>query len=98
MEVLLRAEIRRLVLGPDDEILNLGRSARCYPPHLKAAIIAAGRGRCATPGCHADTRWLQADHIHPWNHGGETDTKNARPLCGHDNGHKSDTPPPPQSE
>ena len=98
METLLRAEIRRLVLGPDNEILNLGRSARCYPPHLKAAIIAAARGRCATPGCHADTRWLQADHIHPWHHGGQTDTKNAQPMCGHNNGHKSDTPPPPQRE
>ena len=96
--LLIGAELRRLVLGANNEILDLGTATRCYPPHLKAAIIAAGRGRCATPGCNAPTRWLQADHITPAARGGPTSTRNAQPLCAQNNGFKSDTPPHPQRE
>ena len=50
LEVLLRAEIRRLVLGPDDEILNLGRRR----PLLPAA--SQSRDHCCWEGSLRHTR------------------------------------------
>ncbi|MGF1600245.1 MAG: HNH endonuclease signature motif containing protein, partial [Acidimicrobiales bacterium] len=89
------AELRRLVLGADSEILDLGRAVRDFPRKLKQAVIAATRGRCTVPGCDAKAHWLQIDHIKPWARGGLTDLANAQPMCGFHNKQKSDQPPDP---
>ncbi|MGF1598046.1 MAG: HNH endonuclease signature motif containing protein, partial [Acidimicrobiales bacterium] len=89
------AELRRLVLGADSEILDLGRAVRDFPRKLKQAVIAATRGRCTVPGCDAKAHWLQIDHIKPWARGGHTDLANAQPLCGFHNKQKTDQPPDP---
>ncbi len=79
--VLAVATLRRLVLNPRGEILDLGRRSRTFPTHLRQALLAAARGRCQIPGCDAPPPWLQADHIHPWHRGGPTATSNGQILC-----------------
>jgi hypothetical protein len=92
--VLATAVLRRLVLGADGEILDLGRKVRTFPRHLKQALLARARGHCQTPGCDAPHAWLQADHLIPWSHGGRTATVNGQILCDGDNKRKRDQQPP----
>jgi hypothetical protein len=75
------AEIRRLVLSATGEVLDLGRSVRLFPRHLKAALLASTRGRCVEVGCDAPLAWLQADHVIPWSRGGPTAVGNGTIRC-----------------
>ena len=57
------ADFRRIVYGPDDEIINYGKARRGYAPPQYGALRAKYR-RCAHPwGCDRTGRFLQADHI-----------------------------------
>jgi len=84
------ATLRRLVLGASGEILDLGRTVRNFPRHLKDAMAAANCGRCADTGCDAPASWLEADHIIPWSRRGTTATANGQTLCGPANKTKRD--------
>jgi hypothetical protein len=84
------ATLRRLVLGATGEVLDLGRSVRTFPRHLKDALLVAARGRCSTSGCDAPPGWLEADHVIPWSRGGPTATHNGQILCAADNRAKRD--------
>ncbi len=84
------ATLRRIVLGTKGEVLDLGRASRLFPRHLKEALLAAGLGRCGTPGCDAPPAWLQADHIIPWSRGGPTATSNGQIRCAACNKAKRD--------
>lgn len=88
------AELRRLVMNAEAEILDLGSAVRCYPRHLKDAILAAARGRCAEPGCDAPLTWLQADHDMPFSRHGPTATRNGKARCDPHNKAKGDRVPP----
>ncbi len=87
------ATLRRIVLGAKGEVLDLGRASRLFPRHLKDALLAAGLGRCGTPGCDAPPAWLQADHIIPWSRGGPTATSNGQIRCAACNKAKRDRLP-----
>ncbi len=87
------ATLRRIVLGAKGEVLDLGRGSRLFPRHLKDALLAAGLGRCGTPGCDAPPAWLQADHIIPWSRGGPTATTNGQIRCAACNKAKRDQLP-----
>ncbi len=84
------AVLRRIVLGTKGEVLDLGRASRLFPRHLKDALLAAGLGRCGTPGCDAPPAWLQADHIIPWGRGGPTAVHNGQIRCAACNKAKRD--------
>ncbi len=84
------ATLRRIVLGAKGEVLDLGRASRLFPRHLKDALLAAGMGRCGTPGCDAPPAWLQADHIIPWSRGGPTAVHNGQIRCAACNKAKRD--------
>lgn len=86
--------LRRLIMTAESEVIDLGRSVRDFPAHLRDALLAAHRSRCATPGCDAPPEWLQIDHIIPWARHGPTALHNGRPLCDPDNKAKTDTIPP----
>ena len=86
--------LSRLVFGADNSILNLGRTVRSFPRHLRQALLVQGRGRCRAPGCDAPLAWLESDHIKAWSRGGPTDISNGQVLCGPHNKAKRDHDPP----
>ncbi|WP_427017801.1 HNH endonuclease signature motif containing protein [Pseudarthrobacter sp. P1] len=50
------------VLGAEGEILDVGRSQRLVPPHIRRALLIRDRG-CAFPGCDRPPQWTDAHHI-----------------------------------
>ena len=67
-------------LSKTGEILNLGRTQRCFTPQQRRALAARDKG-CIIPGCTAPARWCETHHLTPWKDGGKTDVINAALLC-----------------
>lgn len=72
--------LSRVVLGPDSEIIDVGRRTRLIPAGLRRAIIARDR-HCTWPGCDRDPRWCDVHHRRRWADGGATEATNLRLLC-----------------
>ncbi|GHE11288.1 hypothetical protein GCM10011381_24190 [Klenkia taihuensis] len=73
--------ITRVLLGPDGMPLNIGRSQRLVPPHIRRAAEARDGG-CVFAGCAAPSWWCDAHHVDEWiaDHG-ETSVENTALLC-----------------
>jgi|GEM_PF-833060 len=76
------ADIIPVLLGSEGRILDIGRAARVFPPHLRKALIARDQG-CAFPGCTIPAPWCEAHHITYWSRGGTSSTENGTLLCSH---------------
>ncbi|MHA7264652.1 HNH endonuclease signature motif containing protein, partial [Arthrobacter sp. TMN-37] len=76
------ADLIPLVLGGKGQVLDLGRSQRLFPPHLRRALVARDKG-CAFPGCTIPATWCEAHHIRPWAKGGTTTLTDGALLCPH---------------
>ncbi|QOT22093.1 HNH endonuclease signature motif containing protein [Paenarthrobacter sp. YJN-D] len=76
------ADILPVLLGTDSQILDIGRTTRIFPPHIRKAITARGGG-CAFPDCTLPAPWCEAHHITYWSQGGTTGTNNATLPCSH---------------
>ncbi|WP_426004768.1 DUF222 domain-containing protein [Paenarthrobacter sp. NyZ202] len=76
------ADILPVLLGTDGQILDIGRTTRIFPPHIRKAITARDQG-CAFPDCTIPAPWCEAHHITYWSHGGPTSTNNGTLLCSH---------------
>ncbi|MDQ0076570.1 HNH endonuclease signature motif containing protein [Arthrobacter oryzae] len=76
------ADIIPVLLGSEGRILDIGRTTRIFPPHIRKAITARDQG-CAFPGCTIPAPWCEAHHITYWSHGGPTGTDNGTLLCSH---------------
>ncbi|MFC8040521.1 DUF222 domain-containing protein, partial [Paenarthrobacter sp. NPDC057355] len=76
------ADIIPVLLGTDSQILDIGRSTRLFPPHIRKAITARDQG-CAFPDCTMPAPWCETHHITYWSHGGTTGTENGTLLCSH---------------
>jgi hypothetical protein len=76
------ADIIPILLGSEGRILDIGRTTRIFPPHIRKAITARDQG-CAFPGCTIPAPWCEAHHITYWSHGGTTSTDNGTLLCTH---------------
>jgi hypothetical protein len=74
------ATVTRLVLDPDGQPLDVGRSKRVVPPHLRRAVEQRDRG-CVFAGCGAPTHWCDVHHLLEWIVGGETSLANSALLC-----------------
>ncbi len=74
------ADILPLVLGGKGQILDIGRSQRLFPPHLRRALVARDKG-CAFPDCTIPSTWCEAHHILPWGKGGTTNIRDGVLLC-----------------
>jgi hypothetical protein len=70
-----------IVLGAEGQPLDMGRTRRGVPPHLRRAVEARDRG-CIFAGCHAPTHWCDVHHVREWlaDHG-ETSLENSALLC-----------------
>ena len=65
------ANIGRIILGPDDQPLDVGRAHRTAPRWLRRAV-AFRDGGCRYPGCHRRPNRCEAHHVHAWENGGRT--------------------------
>ena len=74
------ATVTRLVLDPDGQPMDLGRSKRVVPPHLRRAVEQRDR-HCVFTGCSAPTHWCDVHHLLEWIAGGETSLANSALLC-----------------
>ena len=72
--------VTRIVIGPEGQPLELGRSHRVVPPHLRRAVEARDR-HCVFAGCGAPSHWCDVHHLVHWADGGHTDLHNSGLLC-----------------
>ena len=79
-QVACDAELRRFLLSPDGELLDVGRTQRLVTPAIRAAVEARD-GHCVFAGCPAPTYWCEVHHVVHWLFGGETSLENSGLLC-----------------
>ena len=73
--------ISRIVIGPEGQPLNLGRTKRSFPPHMRTALDVRDKG-CVFAGCFAPTHWCDAHHVLEWVlDDGPTSVDNGALLC-----------------
>jgi hypothetical protein len=60
--------------------LNMGRTKRVVPPHLRKAVELRDQA-CVFAGCAAPKYWCDVHHLVHWIFGGETSLENSALLC-----------------
>jgi hypothetical protein len=60
--------------------LNMGRTHRVVPPHLRRAVEIRDEA-CVFAGCAAPKYWCDVHHLIHWIFGGETSLENSALLC-----------------
>ena len=60
--------------------LNVGRTKRVVPPHLRKAVELRDQA-CVFAGCAAPKYWCDVHHLQHWIFGGETSLENSALLC-----------------
>ena len=70
------------MLGPDSEVLDVGRASRVATGAQRRALFIRDGG-CAFPGCDRPPGWCEAHHVVHWIDGGATDLDNLLLLCSH---------------
>lgn len=82
--LLCGADISRVILRGDSEILDVGMRHRLATPGQRRGLIAVTAGRCEFPGCDAPHEWCQVHHLDPFNPNagtGPTDLANLALVC-----------------
>ena len=74
------ANIGRVVMNGDSEVLDLGRRAR-FPTAAQYRALVRRDRHCRFPGCDRPPQWTDAHHLTHWTHGGTTDLDNLVLLC-----------------
>ena len=72
--------VTRIVIGPEGQPLDYGRSKRLFPPHLRRAVEVRDR-HCVFAGCDAPSHWCDVHHLIHWIDDGNTDLDNSALLC-----------------
>ena len=73
--------ISRIVMGPDGQVLDHGRSKRIVPSGLRRAVEVRDRN-CVFAGCDAPTHWCDVHHVQEWVlDEGPTSLENSALLC-----------------
>ena len=73
--------VSRIVMGPDGQVLDHGRSKRIVPAGLRRAVEVRDR-HCVFAGCDAPTHWCDVHHVQEWvRHDGPTSLENSALLC-----------------
>jgi len=77
------SEVTRVVLGPESQVLDVGRARRTVTGQLRRAVIARDR-RCSWPGCDEPPSRCEVHHaVTHWADGGSTSVDNSALLCWH---------------
>ncbi len=74
------ASVRRVLLGPDSAVIDVGRALRVPSGAGRAALRVRDQG-CVWPGCERPSSWTNAHHVVHWGHGGETNFDNLVLWC-----------------
>jgi Domain of unknown function (DUF222)/HNH endonuclease len=74
------ARVRRVLLGPDSAVIDVGRALRVPSPAARAALRVRSGG-CEWPGCDRPVAFTNAHHVVHWGHGGRSDVDNLVLLC-----------------
>lgn len=74
------ASISRIVLGPDSEVLDIGRKTRVWTAAQRRAIIARDQ-HCRAKGCDRDYRYCDIHHETHWADGGTTSVDKGKLFC-----------------
>jgi hypothetical protein len=72
--------VTRIVIGPEDHSLHMGRTKRVSPPHLRRAVEHRD-WHCVFAGCHAPSYWCDVHHLVHWADDGDTCLDNSALLC-----------------
>jgi hypothetical protein len=72
--------VTRIVIGPEGQPLDLGRTHRVVPPHLRRAVEIRDRS-CVFAGCDAPSHWCDVHHLVHWIDDGPTSLDNSALLC-----------------
>jgi hypothetical protein len=72
--------VTRIVIGPEGQPLDMGRSHRVVPPHLRRAVEVRDRS-CVFAGCDAPSHWCDVHHLVHWIDDGDTSLENSALLC-----------------
>ena len=73
--------VSRVVMGPEGQVLDHGRSKRIVPAGLRRAVEVQDR-HCVFAGCEAPTHWCDVHHVLEWVlDEGETSLENSALLC-----------------
>ncbi|CAN5540791.1 hypothetical protein BH23ACT6_BH23ACT6_13750 [soil metagenome] len=75
------ADLIPIVLGTDNEILNMGRTKRLVTPGQRR-VLGHRDQHCSFPGCSTPAPWCDAHHVIHWCRGGLSDIPNYVLLCG----------------
>ena len=80
----LASHLRGTLLGAPfntpSQPLDLGRTTRTIPAHLRTAVIQRDQ-HCQFPGCTQPPSVCEVHHLIPWAKGGPTSLANLRLLC-----------------
>jgi Domain of unknown function (DUF222)/HNH endonuclease len=74
------AAVRRVVLAPSSEPLDIGRKTAVIPAGMRRAVIVRDR-HCRFPGCDRPHSWCDVHHVVHWADGGATALSNLVLLC-----------------
>jgi Domain of unknown function (DUF222) len=72
--------ITPIVIDEHGMPLNMGRTKRVVPPHLRKAVELRDEA-CVFAGCSAPKYWCDVHHLQHWIFGGETSLENSALLC-----------------
>ncbi|KQS71330.1 HNH endonuclease signature motif containing protein [Modestobacter sp. Leaf380] len=73
--------VTRIVMGPDGLPLDIGRTKRVVPPHVRRAVEERD-GHCVFAGCFNPTHWCDVHHVLEWVlDQGDTSLDNSALLC-----------------
>ncbi len=81
-QLLCGSWVSRVIMGPDGEILDLGRGARLFSSGQHRAIMIRDGG-CALACCDRPPEWCDAHHLDPYGPPtlGETNLDNGLAMC-----------------
>jgi hypothetical protein len=72
--------VTRIVIGPEGQPLDHGRTKRVVPPSLRRAVEQRD-WHCVFAGCHAPSYWCDVHHLVHWADDGDTCLENSALLC-----------------
>jgi hypothetical protein len=89
LSLLLIGKLRRTIMTAESQVIDLGKDVRFFNRAQRNALLIQSRGQCVD-GCQNPFAWLEADHVHPFSKGGQSNLSDGATRCRPDNHAKGD--------